>query len=52
MAARLRAPGLARGGLFVVIGVLVAAAPPVERLHEGPLRLCYAGIVSLAKGFP
>ena len=25
MAARLRAPGLARGGLFVVIGVLVAA---------------------------
>lgn len=26
--------------------------PAVGRLHEGPLRLCYAGIVSLAKGFP
>jgi glycosyltransferase involved in cell wall biosynthesis len=26
--------------------------PTVERVHQGPLRVCYAGIVSLAKGFP
>ena len=26
--------------------------PAVERLHRGPLRLCYVGIMNLAKGFP
>ena len=26
--------------------------PVRERVHEGPLRLCYVGIVSLVKGFP
>ncbi len=26
--------------------------PAIERLHQGPLKVCYAGIVSLAKGFP
>jgi len=26
--------------------------PAADRLHDGPLRLCYVGIVSLAKGFP
>jgi glycosyltransferase involved in cell wall biosynthesis len=26
--------------------------PAAPRTHEGPLRVCYAGIVSLTKGFP
>ena len=47
--------GLPPGNVRIVPQVINTerfSPPPVERLHEGPLRLCYAGIVSLAKGFP